>query len=305
MDRLKTLAILLRVAETGSFSRCAEEMGIGQPAVSKAVDGLEKELGVKLLHRNTRSLSLTEEGKLIFLEAKKVIDAYEELVATSQSKSLPRGVVRVTCPNALGSLYLIPALRRFMKEYPQITVHLRITDSYLDLYEHDIDVAFRIGELEADRIIAKRVGSLPRIVVGSRDYFKENPVPRAIPDLTSHSCIIVGKSGSSAVWAGTGPDKQSFSAEVNGRFVVDSHLALCAAVDAGMGIALGASFLFVDNGRMRKHLVQVLKKVHFKPFPVNVVFREAKNIPARIRLFIDFFYDDLRRQPWVEKAAGL
>lgn len=300
MDRLKSLSVLLRVVELGSFSRCAQESNVGQPTVSRAIDGLERELGVRILHRNTRRLSLTEDGKRVLAEAKKVIGSYEDLLSASQLKSLPKGVIRVTCPTALGSIYLIPALRRFMKTHPQIKIHLQVTDAYLDLFENDIDVGLRVGELPSSQTIAKNVGSLPRIAVASEPYLNENPAPKLISDLTNHSCIIVKKAGRAAIWQGITADKKPFSVEINARFVVDNHLALLAAVDAGLGIGLAAKFIFEEKGILRKRLNQVLKKIEFKPYPVSLVFNESKNLPARTRLFIDFFYEDLRKQPWIE-----
>lgn len=300
MDRIKSLSILLRVVETGSFSRCAKELKVGQSTISKAVGGLEKELGLKILHRTTRNLTLTEEGRQIYIEARKVVDTYDELLSASQLKTAPKGTLRVTCPNALGSLYLIPALRHFMKENPQIAIHLRVTDSYLDLYENDIDVAFRVGELESSQIIARRIGQLPRIAVANRQYLKKYGRPNSLAELDSHSCIVVGRSGASAIWTGNTHDKKPFSVEVKGRIVVDSHLALQTAVSAGFGIGLAASFIFIENGELRKGLEQILGKIEFKPYPVHVLYKEARNLPARARLFIDFFVEDLRKQAWIE-----
>lgn len=300
MDRLKTLAILLKVAETGSFSKCAEELNLGQPAVSKAIDSLEKDLGTKVFLRSTRRLSFTEDGRRLLAEARKVIDSYDEFVAASQLKSVPKGLVRVTCPNALGTLYLIPALRKFMRMHPQIAIQLRITDSYLDIFENDIDVALRVGDLEPSPLVAKYLGQIPRIAVASESYLNENGIPLSISDLDQHGCVAVSRSGSTAIWEGTNADGKAFASEIKGRVVVDNHLALRAAVESGLGIGLAGKFLFSDKNGLRRGLRPILKKVDFKSFPVHLVFKESRTLPARVRLFVDHIFEDLRKQDWIE-----
>jgi LysR family transcriptional regulator, regulator for bpeEF and oprC len=301
MSRIRNLSVLIRVAETGSFSRCAEAMGVGQPTISKAVDALERDLGIKLLNRSTRSLSLTEDGRRIYGEAKKVIDSYDDLLASANLKSVPKGLVRITCPNALGSLYLIPRLRQFMKEHSAIQVQLRVTDSFLDLYDNDIDVSFRIGEIHSGQFIAKRVGNLPRIAVASRRYLREYPAPQSLADLKSHRCISVSRSASASVWTGTSETGRQFALNVNGSLIVDNHLAVRPAVESGLGIGLATKFIFEDHGKLGRGLEQVLKKVRFKSFPMHILFKESKNLPSRVRVLVDFFYEDLQRQQWLEK----
>lgn len=298
MDRLKSLFILLKVSESGSFSSSAKELGIGQPAVSRAVESFEQELGVKIFHRSTRKLSLTDEGRKIIAEARKVTESYEQLLFVSQLKSEHQGLVRVTCPNALGTVYLIPAVLRFNKLYPQIAIQLRITDSYLNFYENEIDVALRVGELKSSQMIAKYIGNLQRIAVASDLYIRTAGVPNSVSELADHNCIIVNNVGSGAYWEGVESDAKSFSTKVEGKIVVDNYLALRAAVESGLGIGLAGRFLFAEKGRLRKGLSQVLAHIEFNSQPVHLVFREKKNLPARIRLFVDFILNDLREQDW-------
>lgn len=287
------------MAESGSFSRCAQEFELGQPTVSITIDALEEELGVKLLHCSTRALALTDEGRKIFAEAKKVTESYDELAATAESKTIARGIVRVTCPTALGSIYLIPRLPAFMKKYPEIKVHLQVTDSFLDLTEGDVDVAFRVGELAADPFVAQKVGMLQRIAVAGTNYLQERPAPRSIEELQKHNCIVVGRSRANTVWRGM-HQGEIFAAEVNGQFVADNHLAIFPAVKAGLGIGLAAKFIFEESGQLAKGLERVLPKVEFQPYPLNLLFKQVKNLPNRTRLFLDFFHEDLRKQKWLE-----
>jgi len=301
LSRIKNLSVFIRVAETGSFSRCAEAMGVGQPSVSKAVDALERDLAVKLLNRSRRGISLTEDGRRIHGAAKKVVDCYDDLLAAARLRSIPTGLVRITCPNALGTLYLIPRLQQFLKKHAAIRVQLRVTDSFLDLYDHDIDVSFRVGEIHSGQFIAKRVGNLARITVASGEYLERCPAPVAMGDLRNHSCISVATSAAAGFWTGTSESGEPFSLNVNSSLIVDNHFAVRAAVESGLGIGLGARFIFEDQGRLGKGLEQVLKQVRFKSLPLHILYRESKNLPARVRALVDFFREDLQKQRWLEK----
>jgi LysR family transcriptional regulator, regulator for bpeEF and oprC len=297
MDRLKSLTILARTIELGSFSKCASEFGLTQPTISKAIEDLEIELGIKIISRTTRSLSLTEEGKQIFEKAKHLVELYDELLLESKSKLSPQGILRVTCPTALGSLYFMDAINKFMKQYPEIKILLRVTDSYLDLVEEGIDVALRVGELLPSLNIAKYVGALPRIAVANEVYLHNRTVPEKLSELVDHSCIAVSRTATNIFWEAENKTRQKIEAS----FILDNYLGLRAAVTSGLGIGLGGRFLFEDNGTLKKNLVRVLTKTSFKPYPVNLVFRDAKTLPLRARLFIDFFYEDMRKQSWLEK----
>jgi len=297
MDRLKSLQTLTMVIETGGFSKAARALGVGQPAVSKAIGMLEREFGVKLVNRGTH-ISPTEDGARVYEEARKVVDAYGGLQEVTVRRSTPRGRVRVTCPNALGTLYLIPKLKEFLRLYPEVTVELRVSDAFVDLNENDIDVAIRVGEPRGDRLIAKKVCDLKRVAVGAASYFQDHAAPQKPQDLQNHACVIVGRTHGTDEWPYVTPGGARSSIEVYGRIVVDNYLALRTAVEAGLGIGLAAGFIYDGEGLDSGRLVRVLPEYEFRPFPLHLMFRDARLIPARVRLFIDFLYADLRRQPW-------
>ena len=303
MDKLKTLQTLAMVVEAGGFSKAARALGLGQPAVSKAINALERDFGVRLFNRGVRA-SLTEDGERFYEEARKVVDAYGNLEEASARKSRAVGVVRVTCPNALGTLYLIPKLREFLRLYPEITVELRVTDAFLDLHEHDIDVAVRVGEPRGDRLIAKKVCDLQRLAVGAGYYFEHHPIPRKLQDLKAHACIVVGRVQPTEEWTYTAANGVRSSIAVTGQVVVDNYLALRSAVDSGLGIGLAAGFIYDAEGLMSGRLQRVLPDIHFRPFPLHLMFKDARLIPARVRLFIEFLFADLKRQPWAEPSKG-
>jgi len=297
MDRLKSLQTLTMVVETGGFSKAANALGMGQPAVSKAISALEREFGVKLLNRGTH-ISPTEDGARVYTEARKVVDAYGGLQEVTSRKSTPMGLVRIACPNALGTIYLIPKLKEFLRLYPEITVELRVSDAFVDLHENDIDVAIRVGEPRGDRLIAKKVCDLKRVVVGAASYFQDHPIPRKPQDMQNHACVIVGRSHGTDEWHYVTQGGVRSSIEVFGRVVVDNYLALRSAVEAGLGVGLAAGFIYDREGLDSGRLLRVLPEFEFRPFPLHLMFKDARLIPARVRLFIDFLFADLRRQPW-------
>ena len=208
---------------------------------------LEREFGVKLLNRGTH-ISPTEDGARVYEEARKVVDAYGGLQEVTARKSTPTGLVRVTCPNALGTLYLIPKLKEFLRLYPEITVELRVSDAFIDLHENDIDVAIRVGEPRGDRLIAKKVCDLKRVAVGAASYFQDHAMPRKPQDLQNHACVIVGRTHGTDDWPYVTPGGARSSIEVFGRIVVDNYLALRTAVEAGLGIGLAAGFIYDGEG---------------------------------------------------------
>ena len=156
--------------------------------------------------------------------------------------------MRVTCPNALGTLYLIPKLKEFLRLYPEITVELRVSDAFVDLHENDIDVAIRVGEPRGDRLIAKKVCDLKRVAVGAASYFQDHAMPRKPQDLQNHACVIVGRTHGTDEWPYVTPGGARSSIEVFGRVVVDNYLALRTAVEAGLGIGLAAGFIYDGEG---------------------------------------------------------
>lgn len=303
MDKIRSLTIFIRVAETGSFSRSADALGLGQPAVSKAINSLERELGVKLFSRNTRSILLTEEGKTALREARKVVDSYEELMQSAGSKTAVQGVVRLTCPVAFGSLYLIPKLNRFHRKFPDIKIQLQMTDRFLDLVDNDIDVAFRIGKLADGNYVAKSIGDIERIAVAHREYLNETRPPRVLEDLKEHCCIVVGSNDATSRWSGRGKNGQPFLIEVKGPYSVDSYLGLKYAVEAALGVGLAVKFVFEQGGKLPKHLMQVLPQLQFESLPLHILFMQSRHLPARVRTVVDFFVEDLKQQPWV-KSRG-
>lgn len=293
MDTLERLKIFVRVAESGTFSGVATELGLGQPAVSKAISALEERFGVRLLHRNTRGLSLTEAGEAFYERGLAVIERFDELDGTRQTGIRRR--IRVACPMAFGTLRLIKLIARFNRTHPDVEIELRLSDTFVDLVEDGVDVAFRFGALDDSAYLARKLGELPRIVVASREYLRRAPPLRTVEDLANHQCVV---RANDAVWK-FGHER---SVRVSGALKVDNFLALREAVLAGAGVGIGGTLTFFEGARLHPRLKQVLASQTLAPMPVHLVFQKDRFLPTRVRTFIDHFVEVVAAEPWIQAS---
>ena len=192
MDRLSVMTLFARVVETGSFSRAAEECGIGQPTASKQVAALEKRLGVRLLERSTRRLRTTEAGHEYYQGCRRLLDEVDDIeTSVGSGVQAMAGRIRVACPMAFGRLYVAPVVIGFMAAYPLATVDLVMDDRYLDLVEQGADLSIRIANLEPDSLLhARRLGDGPRVIVGAPGYLRGKGTTREHEDLTTHPFAV-------------------------------------------------------------------------------------------------------------------
>jgi DNA-binding transcriptional LysR family regulator len=293
MDVVDSLRVFVRVAERGSFSATAAELGIGQPSVSKRVAALEARLGATLFKRNTRGLSLTEEGRRAYEHGLRVLESFDTLLEEKGDTGGRRRRIRVACPQAMGTLRLVPMMKDFSRQHPGVEVELLFSDRFVDLVEDGVDVALRFGALADSRYVARRLGWLPRTIVGSPAYFKRHPVPRTPEELAAHSCIV---SGRQEVWKLTSP-KRTVSVRVGGPLRVDSFLALRQAILSGLGLGLAGAVLFDRSDRVQR----VLPDFELAPLPFHMIFNKERFLPSRVRAFIDHFAARLPEQPWLRE----
>ena len=194
--------------------------------------------------------------------------------------------------------HLIPKLKAFLQLYPEIMVELRVTDAFVDLHEHDIDVAVRVGEARGDRLIAKKVCDLKRLAVGATSYFEQRAVPRKPHDLRDHACVVVGHASATEEWVYLTASGVRSSVTVAGRVVVDNYLALRTAVEAGLGIGPRPVSSTIPKDWPRGDCGVSCPTSSSGHSPCILSVKDTRLIPARVRLFIDFLFADLRRQPW-------
>ncbi|GAB7127000.1 LysR family transcriptional regulator [Silvimonas sp. JCM 19000] len=298
MDKLAAIRTFVRVVEAGSFSAVAAQSGVTQSSVSKQVAALEHALGARLLSRTTRSLSLTEEGQRYFEEVRRLVpemDAAEELLR--QGAEQVRGLIRIAAPVGFGRLKLMPLLQAFMAAHPGVSVDIQLQDGFIDLIEQGIDVALRIGELADSGLVARRIGTSRRLLVAQRDYLRQLPPERPLPqqpaDLAQHNCLIYTALATRNVWrfsAGPGANQPPGTLQavtVQGDLQTNSSEVMRYAILAGMGIAYSPDWL-IDAELGRGEVVQLLPDWQAPPSPIHLVSPRERRHSARVRILGDF-----------------
>lgn len=295
MDRLFWMHCFTRAVETGSFSAVARELSIGQPNVSRHVAALETHLGVRLLHRSTRTLKLTPEGERYYAEARRALDAIAEAESNARGEDTPQGLVRVACPTALARFKLLPLVKPMLGRYPKLQLDLQIADRAVELIEEGIDVAIRVGDLKDSSLLARRVGSARRITVASPEYLARHGIPQCPADLAAHDCIRYSLLATGSIWPYNGAP-----VEVTGRLQVSAPDALRAMALDGLGIAMAPSWLFEDalaDGR----LVRVLAEWQLSELPIHALYPARRLLPRRAAAFMEFiaqaFAEDAQIRP--------
>jgi LysR family transcriptional regulator for bpeEF and oprC len=296
MDRLEAMRLFTRVAETGSFSAVARETGIGQPAVSKQIAGLEAHLGVQLLHRTSRSLSLTEAGQNYYEAVVKLLD---DMTAAEQSaglgQTLPTGLLRVTVAAGFGRLRIVPLLPGFHARYPGIVIDLIVSDRFVDLVEEGIDIAIRIGELSDSAMIARRIGISPTVTVAAPAYLARAGRPAAPDDLEQHDRVVFTFQGSPRPWTFNGPGWRVTHIP-KGPVRANDAEHVRAAVLAGIGIAQTPRWLFAEE-LASGAVLEVLADLPSDTTPIHAVYPAGRRPPGKVRVFIDHLAEAFAADP--------
>lgn len=292
MDFLACLTSFVRTVDTGSFSAVAREMSSSQSAVTRQVGQLEEHFGVRLLHRTTRRLTLTDEGRLLLDHARQLLDdagAIDDLLG--RQKTSPTGLVRFALPSPAAH-FLAARLPLLFERYPGMSVDLDISDQRHDLIEGGIDVALRAGDSDDLTLIARRIGSTSPILVASPAYIQRNGVPETPDDLSNHVCIRTRGSAADQDWHLVGPDGP---AEVTAHGPVSvNNIEIAAQVAlGGSGIALLPIFSVVDYVRSGR-LVRVLPAWSMRGLTVNLVYPSRRHLPSRTRVFMDFVAEQFK-----------
>ena len=286
---LREVLVFTQVVRSGSFTAAARELGMQKSSVSRKVADLEAHLGVRLLQRTTRTLHLTDEGRVFFEHCMRAVSELEEAQrALGGMKSAPTGLLRVTAPLSFG--FLGPMLGPFLSDYPDVQLELICTDRVVDLVEEGFDVAIRAGRLPDTSLIARRLGSLPRYLVASPAYLAEHPAPRRPDELTEHACLVFG--AGPPVWKLVGRGAQ-VDVKVPARLVVNDFDLLRDATLAGVGIALLPEPVCIDAIR-RRQLRRVLPEWSAAETPIHALYASTRHLSPKVKAFVDFLQERMR-----------
>ncbi|WP_444927681.1 LysR family transcriptional regulator [Microbulbifer sp. TRSA002] len=287
METIAAIPIFVTVAETGGFSPAAKLLGISKSAVSKRVTQLELQLGVKLLHRTTRKLSLTEAGEHFYEHAriayKSAKDAQD---AVLQLQGEPRGRLRINAPMSFGRLHLAPLIPVFMKRYPEISIDMILDDKVVDLVGEGFDIAIRGGDLPDTSLIARKLAPLKSVLCASPSYLKEFGEPTELEQLSAHNCLIFTYSRDVKEW-GFIKDNHLHTIEVKGNYQVNNSEALREALLQGVGIGRLPTFVAGPDIEAGK-LIPLFEEYQMSAKSIYAVFPERQFMPAKVRAFIDF-----------------
>lgn len=292
MDMLGSLRAFVRITEAGSFSAVAREANASQSAVTRQIAQLEQHFGVRLFHRTTRRLSLTDDGQALLSHARHLIDSTEEMeAALGRHSGSPKGLVRLGTSVA-GGLFLATRIPALLARYPGLSVELVMQDQFSDMIEGRLDLALRSGEIADASLVARRIGQLGRAVVAAPVYLERHGAPTTPADLATHTCLIHDAGGDPATWRFTGPDGP-LSVVVNGAFLANDSEAVRRAARAGHGIALLPEVQLIDDlraGRLFRLLVDYPSQI----VPVYIVYPSRRNSAPRTRVVMDFLVEQLR-----------
>jgi len=289
LDRLTGLEVFAKAATAGSFSAAGRAMGMSQTMVTKHIAALEARLGVRLFHRSTRRLSITEAGRS-YLEASERIlaemDAADAAVAADRIE--PRGLLRLNAPVSFGTRQIAPLLMEFAKDYPHVAVELGLNDRLVDLAEEGWDLAIRVGSLSDSSLIARRIAPCRTVVCAAPSYLKTRGNPRMVTELAEHNCLGYTLSRVAGVDRWAFGARAEVTIQVSGNLRANNGDALRAAAIEGQGIIYQPSFVVADDLRSGALVALALDQPSVEFGGIYAIYLPDRHPAAKVRAFIDF-----------------
>jgi DNA-binding transcriptional LysR family regulator len=283
MSQFKQISAFVGTALRGSLSAAAKAEGVTPAIIGRHINALEARLGVRLLLRTTRRITLTSEGQAFLEDCQRLLD---DLANAEASVSLggikAAGHLRISAPAGFGRLHVAPLVQLFLDANPEVSATLDLSDRLVDLVNEGIDCAVRIGELSDSSLVSAKLGEMPRAVVASPDYLAHNGTPLTLADLAGHNCLSLSQQRGWTFRNGT----DTITIKVSGRLECNDGAVLHACALAGKGLAWRSLWEVGDDLR-RQRLVSVLDEFAAAPMGIYAVFPQRRQLPLRVRLFID------------------
>lgn len=302
MDRLTSMQVFVRAVAAGSLSAAARQLGMSPAVATKHVDALEAHLGVKLLHRTTRRLSLTEAGSEYLDACQRLLPEIEEAEAAAASQRIEvKGLLRISMPLSFGSRYIAPFLPAFSRRHPALRIELGLNDSVVDLLDGGWDMAVRIGRLNDSPLRARKLGDCSELVCAAPSYLDRRGIPRRVAELSQHNCL--GYTLSS--WAGGrewvfGADGK-VRVPISGDLAANNGDALLAAAIAGQGLIYQPLFIVADALARGDLIALPLDHPAHMLGGIHAVYPPDRRPPAKVRAMLDYLIEIFEREPlWQE-----
>ncbi|SEV89659.1 DNA-binding transcriptional regulator, LysR family [Luteibacter sp. 329MFSha] len=298
LHRLTGLIAFARVAALGSYTSAARALGVSPSAVSKSINRLERELGLALFARTTRSLTLTAGGRNLYERAIRLLQEVDALEQTAfAAKAEPSGMLKITAPLPVGVHVLAPYLPAFRRRYPKVTIDLRLSDGFVDLVREGIDIALRVGDQSDSRLISRPIAMHRIGAFAAPGYLAERGIPSSIDDLAEHDLVNFRfqSTGQLLRWPG---DRGKRPFDVLAPLVIDTSEAVAAALVAGGGIGISPTYVaaqYVSIGLLRP----VLPELTVDRAPIVALWPESRRENPAVRAFVDFLEQTLvAPTPW-------
>jgi DNA-binding transcriptional LysR family regulator len=298
MDRLAALEAFVRVAETHSFSEAARRLRASKSLVSRQVAALEADLGARLFHRTTRSLTLTEAGQGYYERAARILaDLDEANLSVSRLQAAPRGRLRINAPMSFGYLHLAPAIPEFLARHPEVAIDMVMNDRFVDLVDEGFDVAVRIARMADSSLVARKLAPIRRAICASPAYFARHGVPATPDDLKVHECLTYSNLPTPGEWRLLHPGGRPWPVEIKGRFQANNGDALLAAALAGLGVINQPTFI-VGRDLQAGTLVSVLTEFTPQDSALHAVYPHSRHLSPKVRAFVDFLVERFGPRPY-------
>jgi DNA-binding transcriptional LysR family regulator len=292
VEVLRAMRLFASAVQHGSLSAAGRQLGLSPASVSRYISELEEKLGGRLLNRTSRKLTLTEAGQLYHRQVEQILHQVAEAnESVSQFQAVPRGTLRVHSRMLVGHHIVVPAMPRFIAQYPDIKIDLLLSNFSVDLVEHNIDVDVRIGKLADSSLIARKLTTSERIVCAAPQYLESHPAISEPRDLSANDCLAYCLSSGRTIWHFLSPDGATSEIPVKGSLQSDNGQALLAAARAGVGVVLMPDWAIredLQSGRLRRLFADY--RVSHAEFDngVYAVYQKSRHMSPKIRVFVDF-----------------
>lgn len=288
MDRFQALSAFAKVVETGGFARAADRLDLSVSAVSRQVAELEAHLGVRLLNRTTRRLSLTESGQAFYERCVQLLADLEEAEeAVTASAVVPRGTLRLTASISFGVAYVAPAIADFLLRHPQLRFDVELSDRAVDIVDEGIDLAIRIGDIGSHALISRRIGVSQLVCCAAPAYLARHPAPGTPEDLAAHPCLTYEYSSIGNLWRFVDAEQRAHDVRVTGPAHANNGAMLAALAVAGAGINLEPDFIVATDVRGGR-LIPLLPGYTPPTINISAAYPSRRHLSAKVRTFIDF-----------------
>ncbi len=303
--QLDAMALFARVVEAGGFSAAARDLGLSKASVSKRIARLEDRLGVRLLNRTTRRLSLSEAGEAFYAGCRRmVLEAEAAEQAVTHLAAAPRGTLRVNAPMSFGQLHLAPALNAFLERYPELAVDLVLDDREVNLVQDGFDVGVRIKPLRDSSLIARRLAPSRALVCAAPAYLEAHGAPKRPEDLARHACLLYSYQSEPGVWVLSGLEGER-RVRVSGRLRANNGEALLKAAVAGFGITRLPTFILGEEVRAGRLQPILTDWTAGRPVAVHAIYPASRNLSPKVRVFVDFLAERFGPEPYWDRGLGL